>query len=104
MRDDRYSITWLRSGVIERTPFTQQLTALLKKLLASAAPSSRIERSSMPTPDPVLFAHHALGDCWTRQFGMCSPGEIVTCLPLTATTVFISVWLRPWRVACELPL
>src|SRR5436190_21340301 len=62
-------------------------------------------------PMPVagaLPAHHACGDCALLQFGCRRPGLIVTTLPATDTTVWISVCPRllapdprPMSVPCS---
>src|SRR6267378_7695081 len=47
------------------------------------------DRSSTPSPLIVLLGHQAPGVCEVLQFGMWSPGEIVTVygpFPLTAVT------------------
>src|SRR5947207_296664 len=71
----------------------------------STVPELSMERSSIPTPlIGKLFDHQACGVLLADQFGMYSPGVIVTCQgsggvpePETAVTVTGCCWPRPGR-------
>src|SRR5438046_3176313 len=80
-----------RVGTTIRTPLTQQLRALTNQIPGPppAAPIS-MERFSIPVPLIAVSPHQAPGFCEGRQFGILSPGKIVTLLPLMAVTV--TVW------------
>src|SRR6266550_5057723 len=98
---DHRSQIWLRGPLMVLIPLAQQPTAFMKMMLPLPEPVTPLVASTVrsSTPEFLMFElpHQAPGLCEDRQFGIESPGEMVTVFPLMAATFTIWDCERPLR-------